>query len=236
MLPFWTNFLIRTYAWIVLLNSAGLVNKALMALRPIDKPLELLYTQGAIVAGLLYAYLPLMILPLYASIERLDPQLREAAANLGAGPLEDVPRRDAAAHAARRASPGACSSSCRASATSSCPSCSAAARPIMVGNLIRDQFLKARDWPFGATLALGADRRADRRCFAPAGVGAPPADRRWRQCVSSAGTCPFWMTYVFLYIADRRPRRHVLQRLEAPVRLRVASSLQWYGELLRTRR
>ena len=86
VLPFWTNFLIRTYAWIVLLNSEGPVNKALMSLHAVDQPLELLYTRGAVVAGLLYAYLPLMILPLYASIERLDPQLREAAANLGAAP------------------------------------------------------------------------------------------------------------------------------------------------------
>ena len=87
VLPFWTNFLIRTYAWIVLLNSEGPVNQTLTGSGLVDDPLTLLYTKPAVVAGLLYAYLPLMILPLYSSIERLDPQLREAATNLGASPL-----------------------------------------------------------------------------------------------------------------------------------------------------
>lgn len=84
VLPFWTNFLIRTYAWIVLLNSQGPVNKTLESLGLIAEPLEMLYTRGAVIAGLLYAYLPLMILPVYASIERLDRSLLEAATNLGA--------------------------------------------------------------------------------------------------------------------------------------------------------
>ncbi|HEX5016163.1 MAG TPA: ABC transporter permease, partial [Actinomycetes bacterium] len=76
VLPFWTNFLIRTYAWIVLLNSEGPVNKTLTGSGLLDEPMSILYTQPAVVAGLLYAYLPLMILPLYSSIERLDPQIR----------------------------------------------------------------------------------------------------------------------------------------------------------------
>ena len=103
MLPFWTNFLIRIYAWIILLSGPGLVNSTLMDLGLIDKPLELLYNQGTIVTGLLYSYLPLMVLPLYAAIEKLDPQLREASANLGAGPARTFRVGDAAADPAGRA-------------------------------------------------------------------------------------------------------------------------------------
>src|ERR671917_2600806 len=71
VLPFWTSLLIRTYAWIVLLNENGLVNDVLQTLGFIDSPAKLLYNQSAIVVGLLYGYLPLMILPLYAAIERV---------------------------------------------------------------------------------------------------------------------------------------------------------------------
>jgi spermidine/putrescine transport system permease protein len=88
VIPFWTNFLIRTYAWIVVLNNQGLVNKLLGSLGIIDSPVQLMNNEPAIVLGFVYAYLPLMILPLYASIERLDPSLVEAAANLGATPWQ----------------------------------------------------------------------------------------------------------------------------------------------------
>ena len=93
VLPFWTNFLIRTYAWIVLLNTEGPINSGLMGLGIVDEPVSLLYTRPAVIVGLLYAYLPLMILPLYSSIERLDDELGEAAANLGAGPVRSVLQR-----------------------------------------------------------------------------------------------------------------------------------------------
>jgi spermidine/putrescine transport system permease protein len=153
VLPFWTNFLIRTYAWIVLLNSEGPLNKGLVGLGLIDAPLGLLYTPGAVVAGLLYAYLPLMILPLYASIERLDPQLREAAANLGATPWRTF--RDVTFPLTL---PGVITGCLFVFVPSLgnfvVPELLGGGKTVMVGNLIRDQFLKARDWPFGATLAL----------------------------------------------------------------------------------
>lgn len=82
--PFWTSFLIRVYAWIAILRPAGLLNGALNALGL--PPVELLYTDAAVILGLVYAYLPFMILPLYAVLERQEPQLLEAAADLGAGP------------------------------------------------------------------------------------------------------------------------------------------------------
>ena len=87
MLPFWTSFLVRTYAWIFLLRDTGLINTALQALGLIHDPLPLLYNDGAVLLGLVYGYLPFMVLPIYATLERLDPALLEAAADLGARPL-----------------------------------------------------------------------------------------------------------------------------------------------------
>jgi putrescine transport system permease protein len=86
--PFWTSFLIRVYAWIALLKDEGLINHALMGLGLIDAPLELFATTGAVVVGIVYSYLPFMLLPIYAALESQDPSLREAAADLGASPPE----------------------------------------------------------------------------------------------------------------------------------------------------
>jgi spermidine/putrescine transport system permease protein len=153
VLPFWTNFLIRTYAWILLLNTQGPLNGALVSLGVLDEPVQLLYNPAAVVAGLLYAYLPLMILPLYAAIERLDPELREAAANLGAKPARvfwtvTLPL----------TLPGVLIGCIFVFVPSIgnfvIPELLGGGKMIMVGNLVRDQFLKARDWPFGAVLAL----------------------------------------------------------------------------------
>jgi spermidine/putrescine transport system permease protein len=153
VLPFWTNFLIRTYAWIVLLNSEGPVNGALTGLGLIKEPIGLLYNEGAVVAGLLYAYLPLMILPLYASIERLEPELREAAANLGA-----TPARTFLTVTLPLTLPGVLIGSIFVFVPSIgnfvIPELLGGGKTVMVGNLIRDQFLKARDWPFGSVLAI----------------------------------------------------------------------------------
>lgn len=153
VLPFWTSLLIRTYSWMVLLNDEGLINNGLMSLGVIEEPLSLLYNEFAIVLGLTYGYLPLMILPLYAAIERLSPELREAASDLGASGW--------------RAFLTVTLPLTRAGVTAGCifvfvpslgnflvPDLLGGGREQMVGNLIQTQFLKARDWPFGATLAL----------------------------------------------------------------------------------
>lgn len=86
--PFWTSFLIRVYAWIALLKDEGLINNALMALGVIDAPLHMFATTGAVVIGIVYSYLPFMLLPIYAALEGQDATLREAAADLGATPVE----------------------------------------------------------------------------------------------------------------------------------------------------
>lgn len=153
VLPFWSNFLIRTYAWIVLLNSEGPLNSGLVASGVIDEPLGLLYTREAVIAGLLYAYLPLMILPIYAAVERLDPSLVEAATNLGASRIKafltvTLPLTLPAVMI------GAIFVFVPSLGNFVVPELLGGGKSPMVGNLIRDQFLKARDWPFGAVFAL----------------------------------------------------------------------------------
>ncbi len=86
MLPFWTSFLIRVYAWIAILQPSGLINRLLLASGVIEAPLPLLYNDFSVTLGLVYSYLPFMILPLYGSLSRLDESLVEAAADLGARP------------------------------------------------------------------------------------------------------------------------------------------------------
>ncbi|MBN8710125.1 MAG: ABC transporter permease [Verrucomicrobia bacterium] len=87
MIPFWTSFLIRTYAWITILSKEGLINSFLVAARIVPEPITILYTPFAAVLGLVYNYLPFMILPIYTSVERLDNAMIEAAYDLGARPV-----------------------------------------------------------------------------------------------------------------------------------------------------
>ena len=87
ILPFWTSFLLRVYAWIGLLNNNGIINNLLIALGIIDTPIVMMRTNFAVYVGIVYSYLPFMILPLYATLEKLDTTLLEAAADLGCRPL-----------------------------------------------------------------------------------------------------------------------------------------------------
>lgn len=86
ILPFWTSFLIRVYAWIGILKPEGLLNAALMGAGLVTEPLQIINTPAAVLIGMVYAYLPFMVLPLYASLQRLDPVLLEAAEDLGCPP------------------------------------------------------------------------------------------------------------------------------------------------------
>ena len=152
VLPFWTSFLIRTYAWIVLLNPAGLINRLLGAAGV--GPFSLLYNEFAIVIGLAYAYLPLMILPIYSSIERLGGEPREAASDLYASPWTTF-----RTVLLPLTMPGVAAGSIFVFVPSMgnfiVPELLGGGREIMVGNLIQQQFLSARDWPFGAAIAVG---------------------------------------------------------------------------------
>jgi putrescine transport system permease protein len=84
ILPFWTSFLLRVYAWIVMLGKTGAINSLLMKIGLIEVPLEMLYTDGAVYLGIVYTYIPFMILPLYSVLEKMDTDLQDAAADLGA--------------------------------------------------------------------------------------------------------------------------------------------------------
>ena len=153
ILPFWTSLLIRTYAWIVILNDEGLANRALRELGLVDTSVRLLYNEFAIVVGMVSTYLPLMILPIYAALERLGPELAEAASDLGANAWQRlwtvlVPL----------TLPGIAAGCIFVFVPSLgnfiIPDLLGGGRRQMVGTLVQSQFLEARDWPFGATLAV----------------------------------------------------------------------------------
>jgi spermidine/putrescine transport system permease protein len=152
MVPFWTSFLIRTYAWVTILKSEGLLNSLLVQLRLIGAPLEMLYTPQAVVLGLVYTFLPFMILPIYSSVEKLDGALIEAALDLGAGPL-----RAASRVILPLTSPGIAAGVLLvfvpALGIYAVNDILGGGRVDMIGNIIENQFKgNARNWPFGAAL------------------------------------------------------------------------------------
>lgn len=153
MLPFWSNYLIRTYAWIVLLNREGLINRGLGAIGLIDEPLNILYNQFAIVTGLVYNYLPFVILAIYSSIQQLDPAMQEASEDLGA-PAWKTFLRITLPLTIPGVAAGAVFVFVLSIGNFITPDLLGGGRILMVGNLIYDQFLSARDWPFGAALSM----------------------------------------------------------------------------------
>lgn len=153
ILPFWTNFLIRTYAWILLLNKAGLINQLLLKSGAIHEPLDLLYNPAAVFTGLLYMYLPLMILPLYASLQQVDRTQLESATNLGSSPWR-VFRTITLPLSLPGALTGAIFVFVPSMSNFVIPELLGGGKMVLIGNVIRDQFLEARDWPFGSALAL----------------------------------------------------------------------------------
>jgi spermidine/putrescine transport system permease protein len=153
ILPFWTSFLVRLYAWMFLLRDTGLFNTALQALGLIREPLPMLYNNGAVLLGLVYGFLPFTVLPLFATLERLDQSLLEAAADLGARPRE----------ALLRVTIPLCGPGIRAGAVLVFVPCLGTyltsdllggSKTILIGNLVQNQFTAARDWPFGAAASL----------------------------------------------------------------------------------
>ena len=153
ILPFWTSFLIRVYAWIGLLNGNGLINNALLALGIVQQPLTLLNNAFAVYIGIVYSYLPFMVLPLYAQLEKLDPALLEAAADLGCRPWQAF---------------------CRVTLPLSLPGIAAGAllvfipavgefvipdllggpNTLMIGKVLWDEFFENHDWPMAAAVAI----------------------------------------------------------------------------------
>jgi spermidine/putrescine transport system permease protein len=153
MLPFWTSFLIRIYAWMFLLRDTGLINTVLLGAHLIDAPMPLLFNTPAVILGLVYGYLPFTVLPLYATIEKLDPVLIDAAADLGANPLVVVWK-----VIIPLSKPGIIAGTllvfipCLGAYLA--PDLMGGGKTVMIGNLVQNQFTASRDWPFGAAVSL----------------------------------------------------------------------------------
>jgi putrescine transport system permease protein len=153
ILPFWTSFLIRIYAWIGILKADGFLNQALLSIGLISEPLALLNTETAIFIGIVYAYLPFMVLPLYAALERTDPVLLEAAEDLGSPPWKSfftitVPL----------AFPGIIAGSllCFIPAVGEfvIPDLLGGPETLMIGRQLWSEFFSNRDWPLASAVAI----------------------------------------------------------------------------------
>jgi putrescine transport system permease protein len=150
--PFWTSFLIRVYAWIALLKDEGIVNHALMAFGMIDAPLPMFATSGAVVVGIVYSYMPFMLLPLYAAIEGQDASLREAAADLGASPLQ-VFLRVTLPLSRRGIVAGALLVFIPAVGEFVIPDLLGGSDTLMIGRTLWNDFFANRDWPAASAAA-----------------------------------------------------------------------------------
>jgi spermidine/putrescine transport system permease protein len=153
MIPFWISFLLRTYAWISLLKAEGPVSALLQWAHLIATPLEILYTPTAVMIGLVYTYLPFMILPIFTSAEKLDNSLIEASLDLGAGPWRTLSN-----IIIPLTKPGIFAGVLLVFVPSigmfAVTDLMGGARVPMIGNVIQNQFGQARDWPFGAALGI----------------------------------------------------------------------------------
>ncbi|MCQ4632646.1 ABC transporter permease [Shinella sp. CPCC 100929] len=151
-LPFWVNSLVRTYCWVLLLRDQGLINNGLQELGLTSAPLGLMYNDGATLLGLVYNFLPFMILPVYAALERLDPRLIEAAHDLYASRVS-VFRRIIVPLAAPGMMAGSLMVFAPALGYFLVPDLLGGGKSLMIGNLIQMAFTSSRDWPFGSALS-----------------------------------------------------------------------------------
>ena len=153
VIPFWISFLLRVYAWMGILKTKGLLNGFLLWTGIINEPLELLYTDTAVYIGMIYSYLPFMILPLYANLEKLDIRLLEAASDLGAKRWEvfkDV--------TLPLSMPGIIAGCClmfiHAIGEYVIPALLGGADTLMIGRVLFDEFFLNRDWPVASAVAI----------------------------------------------------------------------------------
>ncbi|PMG91972.1 spermidine/putrescine ABC transporter permease PotB [Vibrio breoganii] len=153
IVPFWTNSLIRTYGLKIVLGTQGILNKSLMAIDIIDKPMRIMYTETAVMIGLVYILLPFMILPLYSAIEKLDDTYIEAAKDLGANKLQTFTR-----VVLPLTMPGIIGGCLLvllpALGMFYVSDLLGGAKNLLIGNVIKSQVLNARDWPFGAATSI----------------------------------------------------------------------------------
>jgi spermidine/putrescine transport system permease protein len=152
MIPFWTNSLIRTYAVRIIIGAKGIVNKLLLASGIIESPIRLMYTDTAVLLGLVYLMLPFMILPLYANIEKLDYRLVEASRDLGAGPYSTF-----RSVILPLTMPGIVAGCIMVFVPTMglfyVASLLGGAKKLLIGNLIQHQFLVSHNWPLGSAMS-----------------------------------------------------------------------------------
>lgn len=153
VLPFWTSFLLRVYAWMGLLKNDGVINNVLMYLGLIHRPLVLLNTDFAVYIGIVYSYLPFMILPLYANLEKHDVTLLEAAADLGAHPFT-VFRRITLPLSLPGIAAGSLLVFIPAVGEYIIPSLLGRSDQLMIGRVLSDEFFENRDWPVASSVAI----------------------------------------------------------------------------------
>jgi spermidine/putrescine transport system permease protein len=153
MLPFFANLLVRIYAWLLLLRPTGFINTLLQSAGLIAQPLDMLFSNFAVIVGMVYIFTPFMFLPIYANVEKLDYSLIRASQDLGATPLQTFLRVILPLTA-----PGIAGGSVivfiPALGNFIVPAFLGGSKVQMTGNLIERSFLQSRDWPFGAALAL----------------------------------------------------------------------------------
>jgi putrescine transport system permease protein len=153
ILPFWTSFLLRVYAWVGLLKTNGVINNTLLALGVIDQPLTLLYTDFAVYIGIVYSYLPFMILPLFSNLEKHDLTLLEAAADLGASPIKAFFK-----VTLPLSMPGIVAGCLLvfipAVGEFVIPSLLGRTDQLMIGTVLSAQFFSARNWPVASAVAI----------------------------------------------------------------------------------
>ena len=153
ILPFWTSFLIRVYAWIAILKPEGLLNQFLMGLNIIDTPLTILNTDTAIYIGIVYSYLPFMVLPIYSALEKMDHSLIEAAQDLGCTPLKAFWK-----ITFPLALPGVIAGSMLvfipAIGEFVIPDLLGGSSTLMIGKTLWSEFFSNRDWPVSAAVAV----------------------------------------------------------------------------------
>lgn len=157
MIPFWVNYLIRTFAWKLIISENGIINKILLGLNIIDEPLKLLYSEFAVILGLIYTYTPMMVLPLYATISKIDDNLIEAALDLGASKVRtffDITFRLSLTGIFA----GTILVFIPALGSFTIPAILGGTDSMMIGNIIENQFMEVGNWNFGSafTLALAA--------------------------------------------------------------------------------
>ncbi|MGG3281302.1 ABC transporter permease [Paenibacillus solani] len=151
--PFWINFLIRTYAWVLLLRTQGVVNSLLQWMGWIDEPIQMLYTYGAVLLGMVYNFIPFMVLPIYVALEQMDKRLLDAASDLGASRWKAF-RHITLPQSKSGIMTGAVLVYVSTSGMFVVTDILGGAKSSMISNVIQQQFQGARNWPFGAALSV----------------------------------------------------------------------------------